>query len=238
MASSSLAQFLRRKPSFDFNASGSDKPNREVALRQYRNRAGVYNFEIAFAEPIRRVCIARLRLNPGDTVLDVACGTGLSFRRLRQQVGPNGRVIGIEQSAEMIAQARELVEREHWTNVELIHAPVEKAVIPPEVDAALFHFVHDVLCSPKAVRNVLGAMKPGGRIVAAGLKWAPAWALPVNIAVFYAAARSITALEGLENPWKHLAEMIPDLRVQSLGGGVYIADGTVPAELSADLRAA
>jgi len=233
-----LAQFLRKKPSFAFNASGSDKPNREVALRQYRNRAGVYNLEIAFAEPIRRVCIARLGLKPGDTVLDVACGTGLSIARLRQQVGPDGRVIGIEQSAEMLAQARELVDRERWTNVELIQAPVEKAVIPPDADAALFHFTHDVLCSPKAVRNILRAIKPGGRVVAAGLKWAPAWAFPVNIAVFYAAARSITALEGLETPWKHLAEMIPDLRVQSLGGGIYIADGTVPAQLSAELRAA
>lgn len=232
MASSSLAQILGKKPSFTFNASESDKPNREVALRQYKSRAGVYNFEIAFAEPIRRVCVARLRLKPGEMVLDVACGTGLSFRRLRQQVGPQGQVIGIEQSAEMIEQARDLIKRESWTNVELIHAPVEKAVIPHDTDAALFHFTHDVLCSPKAVRNVLRAMKPGGRIVAAGLKWAPAWAVPVNIAVFYAAARSITALEGLETPWKHLAEMIPDLRVQSLGGGIYIADGTVPAELS------
>jgi cyclopropane fatty-acyl-phospholipid synthase-like methyltransferase len=53
--------------------------DRQFALEQYRKRAGAYDLELAAFEPIRRMAIERLQLTPGDTVLDVGCGTGLSF---------------------------------------------------------------------------------------------------------------------------------------------------------------
>src|SRR5260370_8586783 len=100
-------------------------PNREAALRQYRERAPIYDLELQFAEPIRRRAINRLWLRRGQTVLDVACGTGLSFGILRKQVGPKGLVIGIEQSAEMLDRARDRIDRTGWRNVVLIPSPAD-----------------------------------------------------------------------------------------------------------------
>ncbi|HEV2173721.1 MAG TPA: methyltransferase domain-containing protein, partial [Nitrospira sp.] len=108
----------------------SESPDRDAALSQYRARASVYDFELAFAESIRRLAVDRLRLKRGDVVLDVGCGTGLSFRLLEPWIGGEGSVIGIEQSPDMLAQARKRIARNGWRNVELLEAPVEEARIP------------------------------------------------------------------------------------------------------------
>lgn len=46
-------------------------PDRTAALEQYRQRAGVYDLELALFEPLRRQAISRLGLRHGDCVLDV-----------------------------------------------------------------------------------------------------------------------------------------------------------------------
>ena len=73
------------------------EPDRSAALAQYRRRARYYDQELAFFEPIREKAIAALRLEPGNAVLDVGSGTGLSFSLLERQVGARGRIIAIEQ---------------------------------------------------------------------------------------------------------------------------------------------
>ena len=201
-------------------------PDRPSALAQYRRRSAVYDLELALFEPIRREAIARLALVRGQTVIDVGCGTGLSFAMLQQGVGSGGRIVGIEQSPEMIGKARERVSRLGWRNVELLCSPVESAPLRGSADAALFHFTHDILQRPEAVANVLRHLKPGGRVVASGLKWADPWRWPTNLFVLPAALRSVTSLEGLAAPWAGLAAAMPDLDVQStLLGGVFIASG-------------
>jgi len=208
----------------------SRAPSRAAALAMYRRRARLYDLELALFEPIRDKAIERLALRRGETVLDVGCGTGLSLPLLRRAVGAQGRIVGIEQSPEMIQQARERVEKARWHNVTLLCAPVETAAMPVRADAALFHFTHDILRRSEAVANVVAHLKPGARVVATGLKWAPRWAVPVNALVLPAALHSVTSLEGLGKPWSRLAEHLGRLEVSTtLLGAVYIASGRVAA---------
>jgi SAM-dependent methyltransferase len=207
-------------------------PNRTAALKQYRRRAKFYDLELALIEPVRRRAVERLELKGGETVLDVGCGTGLSLELLGQRVGREGSIIGIEQSADMLEQARARADSNRFENITLINSPVEEAEIPVLADAALFHFTHDILRTPAALANVIRHLKPGARIVASGLKWARPWALPTNFMVLQAALVSVTSLEGLDQPWSNLARWarIDDVQMM-LGRGVYIASATVGGEL-------
>jgi demethylmenaquinone methyltransferase/2-methoxy-6-polyprenyl-1,4-benzoquinol methylase len=83
-------------------------------------------------------------LKSGEVVLDVGCGSGLSFSILEEGVGHKGSIIGIDQSPEPLALARTLVEQSGWENVTLINSAVEDAQIPMTADAALFSFTHDI----------------------------------------------------------------------------------------------
>lgn len=204
-------------------------PDRRTALDQYRRRASVYDLELLMFEPLRRQALAWLAPRCGDTVIDAGCGTGLSFEPLHRAVGETGRVIGIEQSPEMIDKARQRVRQHGWRNVTLLNAPAEDADIAGRADALLLHFTHDVLQNEAALANLLHHLKPGATVVACGLKWAPAWALPVNLLVWPAALRSVSSLTGLQAPWQRLARLLgePELRI-TLGGGVYLARLRVP----------
>jgi ubiquinone/menaquinone biosynthesis C-methylase UbiE len=203
-------------------------PNRSAALRQYRSRAGIYDFELALFEPVRQRAIELLKLTKGHRILDVGCGTGLSLTALEGLVGAEGSIVGIEQSPEMLDRARARAAENNWNNITFISASVEEASIPLEADAALFHFTHDIMRTPAALANVVSHLKSGARVVAAGLKWAPIRTMPLNLFVWNAAMRSTSTLEGLARPWSHLEPMLSDINVdQMLGGTVYVASGIV-----------
>jgi demethylmenaquinone methyltransferase/2-methoxy-6-polyprenyl-1,4-benzoquinol methylase len=209
---------------------GRRGPDRAAALAQYRRRAPHYDEELLLFEPIRRQAIAALELAPGQCVLDVGCGTGLSFEGLLRGIGERGHVIGIEQSPEMLDRARERVRCRHWRNVELLCAPAAAAPLHLRADAALFHFTHDILRDEAAIANVLAHLKPGARVVATGLRWAPAWLWPANAFVLLAALYSVTDLEGLAHAWDKLAEQLPELQVRdTFMGAIFIARGRVRA---------
>jgi hypothetical protein len=82
--------------------------------------------------------------------------------------------------------------------------------------------------TPGALANIISHLKPGARIVAAGLKWAPVRAMPLNVFVWGAALRSTSTLEGLARPWSNLEPLLTRVEVeQMLGGTVYLASGIV-----------
>jgi ubiquinone/menaquinone biosynthesis C-methylase UbiE len=66
--------------------------------------------------------VARLKLKPGATVLEVACGTGASALPAAAAVGPTGRVIGVDLAENLLTLAREKAKRRGLENVEFRHA--------------------------------------------------------------------------------------------------------------------
>lgn len=202
------------------------RPNRSAALDQYRSRADVYDLELAFTRPIRQRAVALLALQRGDTVIDVGCGTGLSFAMIEERIGSGGRIVAVEQSPEMIRLAAARASQNGWNNITFLRSPVEDARIPGTAAAALFHFTHDILQTRAAVENVISAVKSGGRVVSAGLKWAPRWLPGVNALVRIAAWRSTTTTNGLDKPWRELEPYLEGLVVEQLAsGGIYLAYG-------------
>jgi len=205
-------------------------PDRARALRSYRRLAPGYDEATRLIARKRRRAIELLRLAPGDTVLDAACGTGAALEALSRAVGFEGRVIGVELSPQMIAQARERVGRLGLRNVELIKAPMEEAAIPGPVDAVLFSYAHDVLRSRAALSNIFAVARPGAGVAAVGAKLYPPALSLLNFWVRWRIRRYVTTLEGLEAPWSLLAGYVPDFAVAevTLLGSGYVGGGTFP----------
>ena len=203
-------------------------PDPELALARYRAHAAAYDASAARTMPLRRRTIARLALQPGETVLDVACGTGLSFPLLHDGVGAGGRIVGVELSPDMLAVARARCAREGWRNVTLVESACEVAAIPGPVDAVLFNYTHDVLRSPAALERIFAATRPGTRVAVAGMKLAPWWLAPVNLVVRAQARPYMTTLEGLNRPWNLLEGYLASFARESvLFGTGYIGWGRV-----------
>ncbi len=202
--------------------------DQELARRKYRKHADHYDRSgPGLAGIIRKELVSLLELTPGETVFDVACGTGLSFPFLQDAIGETGHLVGIDLSSEMLEQAQDRVETNGWRNVILIQGPAEEVEIPYQADALIFCFTHDVLQSRRALRNVLDHAKTGARVAAFGPKWAPWWVFPINLLMYYLLRRYATTTEGLSRPWEHLARFVPDLHVRSRAlGAFYTASGT------------
>ena len=167
-----------------------------------------------------------LDLRSGDVVVDVGCGTGLSFREVQEKIGPGGRLFGIELSPDMASRARSRASAHGWDNVTVVEAPAEEALLPESPDALLSVLTHDVMSSSGAVANVVGQLRRDARLAVCGAKWSARWALPVNALVWLVARRYVTTFEGFGRPWTRLEEHVPDLHVRSAYlGGIYFAWG-------------
>jgi ubiquinone/menaquinone biosynthesis C-methylase UbiE len=203
-------------------------PDREAALAKYRREAGRYDRRTKRSRPYRERAIDLLRLRRGQTVLDVACGTGINFSLLEERIGRSGQIVGVDLSPEMLEQARGRCEHHGWTNVRLIESAIEELDIDATADAALFSLTHDVLQSDAALAAVARHLKPGARVASFGAKWPPRWNLPVRLGVWLVARSYVTTFSGFDRPWAKLERLAPDLTIESAAlGGAYVAAGTL-----------
>jgi SAM-dependent methyltransferase len=204
-------------------------PSPRLALDRYSVLAGTYDQRTLAGEPYRRLMVDRLAATPGEVILDVGCGTGLNFPLLAEAIGEHGQLIGVDLSAEMLERARARVAGHGWGNVLLVRAAAEEFDLPAVADAALICAAHDVMRSPRALANVLGHLRSGGRIVAAGPKWAPWWqpgSVALNLSTWVMNRDFVTTFDGFDRPWSHLAHLVGDLEVEEVYfGGGYIARG-------------
>lgn len=130
--------------------------------------------------PLSDGALRMLELREGDRVLDVGCGTGQTLIQLRELVGQTGRVIGLDISPPMLEGARARIREKGYDNVELLlgDASIERLSAP--VDAIFSRFGVMFFDDPVAAfRNLLGALRPSGRL--SFICWQPlernAWAL-------------------------------------------------------------
>lgn len=111
----------------------------------------------------RRRAVDALGLRPGDTVVEMGCGTGANVPFLRDRVGPDGRVVGVDLTRPLLARARATARAEP-ANVHLLRGDATR---PPvgDADAVLGAFVVGMFEDPASVVDgwcdLLG---PGGRI--------------------------------------------------------------------------
>lgn len=105
---------------------------------------------------------------PGQRVLDVGCGTGTQAIAARRLVGPDGRVSGVDASAEMIGRARAKAERA-GLDIDFREAPAQDLPFADGTfDVVLSTTV--VHCLPASARSQCFAemarvLKPGGRLL-------------------------------------------------------------------------
>ena len=130
----------------------------------------------------RRFLVSRIEAGPGDTVLDVATGTGAVARELLRQ--KRCTVVGLDQSAEMLAEAR----RRLPADVTLVEGPAEKLPFDDATyDALTFTYLLRYVSDPAAtLRELARVVKPGGTV--GGLEfavprgvWRPWWEVYVRV---------------------------------------------------------
>ncbi|MFY9927352.1 MAG: methyltransferase domain-containing protein [Streptosporangiaceae bacterium] len=209
--------------------AGSSSARSASSQPAYDEHAHSYERDTAAFQAYREAIVEALPLSPGEVVLDVGCGTGLCCGPLREQVGAAGRVVGIEQSPQMAAVARERIGRENWPNVTVVQAAAEEAEVAVTADAALFCAVHDIMQSPGALRNVLARLRPGARVAAGGGKWAAPAMVAMNWMVRSLHGPYVRDFSGFGRPWDQLEQLVEDVSVRELAfGSGYIMTGRTP----------
>jgi demethylmenaquinone methyltransferase/2-methoxy-6-polyprenyl-1,4-benzoquinol methylase len=151
---------------------------REHLIETYRKKAKHYDITSrlypvpGYPQRTQRLRAAQaLGLRPGDTVVEIACGTGLNFSLLEQAVGPDGRIVGVDLTDAMLAQAQHRIETNGWSNVSLVQADAAGFDFPTEVDAILSTYAlsHLPECAD-VIAHGAAALSPGGRWVVLDLK--------------------------------------------------------------------
>ncbi len=198
-----------------------------VSIERYRKRAAGYDASAQRTMALRLRTIALLQLQPGQVVLDVGAGTGLSYAPLLQAVGAQGRVLAFEQSPEMHSHARARVQREGWAH-RVWHTceAAETVQLPEPADAVLFNYVHDISRTPQAVANIVRQCKPGARVAVAGMKFFPWWTGPLNLLAWLKNRPYNAKAADLWQPWSLLQARCDNFAWQptQLGMG-YIGHG-------------
>jgi arsenite methyltransferase len=200
------------------------------SIQKYAKKAKHYDGTAQRTDWIRRKTIELLELGQGQAVLDVGCGSGLSFSQLRDVVGASGAVVGFDQSPHMLEIAHRQIRQMEWLNVSAKHDFGETVHFERQFDAFLFHYTHDILQSPKAIENILRFAKPHAKIAIAGMKMFPYWLEPLNVYAFFKNYAWNGNGSGLRRPWRYIELCTEFTLVQSTQMGMgYIAVASVPS---------
>jgi demethylmenaquinone methyltransferase/2-methoxy-6-polyprenyl-1,4-benzoquinol methylase len=215
--------------------------NHDLICQRYNRIAALIPFfEYALFMPsgLRKRAVDQLKLRRGDRVLEVGCGTGRNFRFLRDAVGPEGGIYGIDLSEGMLRRARKLCQRRRWTNFVLIEADAADYANRELFDGVLFSFSYNVMPHHSSVlRQVWKQLRPGGRLVIVDARLPPGL-LGKLIRPFAIWLMKHTLLGNpLIRPWQYHAALVDDFHMEDFRfSSYYISCGTKPKLDLADRR--
>jgi demethylmenaquinone methyltransferase/2-methoxy-6-polyprenyl-1,4-benzoquinol methylase len=211
-------------------------------IHEYRKRASHYDAVVhAFnlfrsfgfdLDGWRREAIQTLNVGRGDMVVDIGCGTGLNFALLQEAIGNEGRIIGIDVSSSMLAQAQKRVDKQGWKNVVLIEGDAAQLEFPSHVDGIVSTYALTLIpeCE-KLVCKGCAALGVGKRWVVLDMAWPPGLPLWFRHVLFFLRSYGVTGEVLQRQPWKHVWNALEQhlthvARKEFWMGFFYLACGT------------
>ncbi len=184
---------------------------REHLIETYRKKAKHYDVTCrlypapGYPQRTQRLRAVRaLGLRAGDTVIDMACGTGLNFPLLQSVVGPDGRIVGVDLTDAMLARAQDRIETNGWSNISLVQADAAGFDFPAGADAILSTYALTQVpeCAEVIARGA-EALSAGGRWAVLDLKVpgrTPRWVAQLGTAI----VRPFAAIDEwtMRRPWE------------------------------------
>ena len=138
----------------------------------------------AIFRPWARDLLDRVPVSSTDRVLDVGCGTGIVARLVRERIGRETRIEGVDLSPQMIAVARALAPDIVWHEAGAEAMPLADGVFDVALCQQAFQFFPD---RPAALREMRRVLAEGGRV--AITTWRPLEENPLFAALDDAATR-------------------------------------------------
>lgn len=201
----------------------------------YRRSAGWYDlallpYRILGLRSHRRRVVDALDLQPGDTVVDLCCGTGANLPLLHEAVGPGGRIVGVDLTDAMLDRARRKAEESGFRNVDLVEADVVQYTLPADARGVLATFGLEMVEEyDLVIRRTAAALPEGRRLALLGLKhpegW-PWWLVDVGIWLNrpFGVRREYAGLQ----PWQSVREHLREVEYREmLFGAAYLSVGEV-----------
>jgi ubiquinone/menaquinone biosynthesis C-methylase UbiE len=147
------------------------EPKLQRRVQQYGwDRASEFyeRFWLEQLRPATELLLSKADVQPGEHVLDVACGLGAVTFPAAHAVGVNGRVLGTDISAKMIARAGERAQREDLGHVRFVRADAENLLADDAMfDVAVCALGLMYVPSPvAALKEMRRSLRPSGRVAA------------------------------------------------------------------------
>lgn len=134
--------------------------------KRYETALKLYQLMGLRIQAYRARAVELLHLKRGDRVVDLGCGTGLSFPLILQRIGPEGELIGVDRSVAMLECAQERTKRSGWSNVRLVLDDLAEYKFPEGVNAVLSIGVFGYIAEhDRVIETIAQALGSGGRMV-------------------------------------------------------------------------